>query len=110
VLAEQGEVRILGVTAPERVPAYMDAPTFAEQGIDAQFVNWRGFFAAPGLPEEQLTAYQELLAAMLETPEWEEVRARMGLVNIWRPGAEFEAFLEAQETQLGDLMRELGFL
>jgi putative tricarboxylic transport membrane protein len=110
VLAEQGEVRILGVTAPERVPAYMDAPTFAEQGIDAQFVNWRGFFAAPGLPEEQLAAYQELLAAMLETPEWEEVRARMGLVNIWRPGAEFEAFLEAQETQLGDLMRELGFL
>ncbi len=50
-LAGQGEVRILGVTAPDRVPAFDAAPTFAEQGIDAQFVNWRGFFAAPGLPE-----------------------------------------------------------
>ena len=109
-LAEQGEVRILGVTAPERVPAYMDAPTFAEQGIDAQFVNWRGFFGAPGLPEETVAAYQELLEAMLASPEWEAVRARMGLVNIWRPGAEFEAFLEAQEKQLGNLMRDLGFL
>ncbi|MBN2760206.1 MAG: tripartite tricarboxylate transporter substrate binding protein [Rhodobacteraceae bacterium] len=109
-LADQGEVRILGVTAPERVPAYDVAPTFAEQGIDAQFVNWRGFFAAPGLPEEQLTAYQDMLAKMMETPEWETVRARMGLVNIYRPGAEFVSFLEAQEKQLGDLMRELGFL
>lgn len=109
-LADQGEIRILGVTAPERVPAYDVAPTFAEQGIDAQFVNWRGFFAAPGLPEEQLATYQQMLATMMESPEWETVRARMGLVNIFRPGADFTAFLEAQEKQLGDLMRELGFL
>lgn len=109
-LAEQGEVRILGVTAPERVPAYDAAPTFAEMGIDAQFVNWRGFFAAPGLPAEKLTAYQDLLAKMMDTPEWEAVRARMGLVNIFLPGDEFETFLVNQEQQIGDLMRELGFL
>lgn len=109
-LADQGVVRILGVTAPERVPASADTPTFAEQGIDAQFVNWRGFFAAPGMDAAKVEAYQALLAAMLETPEWETVRASMGLVNIWRPGDEFTRFLEAQEAQLGDLMRELGFL
>lgn len=109
-LAEQGEIRILGVTAPERVPAYDAAPSFAEMGIDAQFVNWRGFFAAPGMDEEKVTAYQDMLAAMMETPEWEEVRARMGLVNIFNPGDQFEAFLNAQEQQIGDLMRELGFL
>ena len=109
-LADQGEVRILGVTAPERVPAYDAAPTFAEQGIDAQFVNWRGFFAAPDLPEDQLATYQDMLATMMETPDWETVRARMGLVNIYRPGDDFTAFLEAQEKQLGDLMRDLGFL
>ncbi len=109
-LAEQGEVRILGVTAPDRVPAYDAAPTFAEQGIDAQFVNWRGFFAAPGLPEDMLATYQDMLGKMLETPEWEEVRSRMGLVNIFRPGDEFRDFLEAQEKQIGDLMRDLGFL
>ena len=109
-LAEQGEVRILGVTSQERVPAYDSAPTFAEQGIDADFVNWRGFFAAPGLPEDMLTTYQEALGAMLETEEWEAVRSRMGLVNIYRPGDEFRTFLDAQEQQLGDLMRDLGFL
>ncbi|PVH28848.1 tripartite tricarboxylate transporter substrate binding protein [Pararhodobacter oceanensis] len=109
-LAEQGEIRILGVTAPERVAAYDAAPSFAEMGIDAQFVNWRGFFAAPGMDDDKVTAYQDLLGAMMETPEWEEIRARMGLVNIFNPGDEFASFLEAQERQIGDLMRELGFL
>ncbi|ABV94856.1 uncharacterized protein conserved in bacteria [Dinoroseobacter shibae DFL 12 = DSM 16493] len=109
-LAEAGEVKIIGVTAPERVAAYDSAPTMVEQGIDTTFVNWRGFFAAPGLPEEQLAAYQATLEKMYDTPEWEEVRARNGWVNIHNSGADFQSFLEAQEAQIGDLMKKLGFL
>ncbi len=109
-LAEQGEVRILGVTAPERVDAFADAPTMMEQGLEVEFVNWRGFFAAPGLDEAQVDAMRGAIAAMYDTPEWEAVRARNGWVNIHNPGADFEAFLEAQEEQIGDLMRTLGFL
>ncbi|MEM9320930.1 MAG: tripartite tricarboxylate transporter substrate binding protein [Pseudomonadota bacterium] len=109
-LAEQGEVRILGVTAPERVDAFADAPTMMEQGLEVEFVNWRGFFAAPGIDDAQVEAMRSAIAAMYETAEWEEVRARNGWVNIHNPGADFEAFLEAQEQQIGDLMRTLGFL
>ncbi|SIS94435.1 putative tricarboxylic transport membrane protein [Roseivivax lentus] len=109
-LAEQGEVKILGVTADERVPAYEDAPTMQEQGIDTTFINWRGFFAAPGLDEAKVAAFQDAIAKMYDTPEWEEVRARNGWVNIHNPGDEFRAFLESQEQEIGDLMRELGFL
>ncbi|MBF9048820.1 tripartite tricarboxylate transporter substrate binding protein [Roseobacter sp. HKCCD9010] len=109
-LAGQGEVRILGVTSEERVGAFEDAPTFMEQGIDTTFVNWRGFFGAPGLPDEQLQAYQAAIEAMYETDAWEDVRARNGWVNIHNSGDEFRAFLEAQEQEIGDLMRTLGFL
>ncbi len=109
-LAEQDEVRILGVTAEERVPAYTDAPTFMEQGIDASFINWRGFFAAPGTSDEKRDEYIATLEAMYDTEEWEEVRARNGWVNIWNPGADFREFLEGQEQEIGDLMRTLGFL
>ena len=109
-LAQQGEVRILGVTSEERVDAYPDAQTMMEQGLDTTFVNWRGFFAAPGLDDETLAAYQGALEAMYATPEWEEVRARNGWVNIHNSGDEFRTFLEEQETQIGDLMRTLGFL
>ena len=109
-LANAGEIRIVAMTAEDRVDAYPDAPTLTELGYDVTFVNWRGFFAAPGLPEDQRQAYIDAFTAMYETPEWEAVRARNGWVNLFVPGDEFAEFLEAQETQLGDLMRELGFL
>ncbi|MBX2804370.1 MAG: tripartite tricarboxylate transporter substrate binding protein [Hyphomicrobiales bacterium] len=109
-LAKAGEVRIIGVTSPERVDAYADAPTMIEQGNDTTFVNWRGFFAAPGLPADKLAAYQDAIAKMYGTPEWEDVRARNGWVNIHNPGDDFRAFLEGQEKTMGDLMKKLGFL
>ncbi|WP_411892293.1 tripartite tricarboxylate transporter substrate binding protein [Yoonia sp. SDW83-1] len=109
-LANAGEVKIIGVTAPERVATFPDAQTMKEQGIDTEFVNWRGFFAAPGLPEDKLAMYQDALAKMYDTAEWEEVRARNGWVNIHNNGDDFLSFLENQEQVMGDLMRELGFL
>lgn len=109
-LAGAGEVKIIGVTSDERVPAAPDAQTMKEQGIDTTFVNWRGFFAAPGLPEDKLAMYQTALASMYDTPEWEEVRARNGWVNIHNSGDDFKTFLEEQEQVIGDLMKKLGFL
>ncbi|MDA9989432.1 tripartite tricarboxylate transporter substrate-binding protein [Paracoccaceae bacterium] len=109
-LAQAGEVKILGVTSDARVDAFADAPTMKEQGIDTNFVNWRGFFAAPGLPVDKLAAYQDALAKMYDTPEWEEVRSRNGWVNIHNSGDAFRTFLEGQEKVIGDLMKKLGFL
>lgn len=109
-LAEAGEVKIIGVTSEERVDAYADAPTMKEQGIETTFINWRGFFGAPGMPEDRVALYQDAIAKMYDTPEWEAVRARNGWVNIHNPGDEFKAFLEGQEKVIGDLMKKLGFL
>ncbi|WP_295174595.1 tripartite tricarboxylate transporter substrate-binding protein [Shimia sp.] len=109
-LANAGEVKIIGVTSDERVSAAPDAMTMKEQGIDTSFVNWRGFFGAPGLPEDKLAQYQDALAKMYDTPEWEAVRERNGWVNIHNNGDDFKAFLESQEKVIGDLMKKLGFL
>ncbi|MCP3908831.1 MAG: tripartite tricarboxylate transporter substrate binding protein [Oceanicoccus sp.] len=109
-LAQSGEMRILAVTSDKRVPAFDKAPTLKEQGIDVTFVNWRGFFGAPGLPDSKAKAYRAAIAKMYDTPEWEAVRSRNGWVNIHNPGDKFIAFLEAQETIIKDLMTKLGFL
>lgn len=109
-LAKAGEMRILAVTAPARVAAFKDAPTLKEQGIDVTFVNWRGFFAAPGLPEDKANQYRKALAAMYATPEWKAVRDRNGWVDIHNSGKDFVAFLENQEKVIKTLMQQLGFL
>ncbi len=109
-MATAGEVKIIGVTAPERVDAYKDAATLKEQGYDVVFVNWRGFFAAPGLPDDKAKAFRAAIAKMYATPEWEAVRARNGWVNIHNPGDEFTAYLTEQEKVIKALMQKLGFI
>ena len=109
-LVKAGEMRILAVTSSERVAALEDAPTLREQGVDATFVNWRGFFGAPGLPEDRAALYREAIAAMYGTPEWEAVRDRNGWVDIHNSGEDFTAFLENQEKVVKELMQKLGFL
>lgn len=109
-MAKAGEVKIIGVTSASRVDAYKDAPTLKEQGYDAEFVNWRGFFAAPGLPDAKANAYRAAIAKMYKTSEWEAVRARNGWVNIHNPGDKFTSFLTNQEKVIKDLMTKLGFL
>jgi putative tricarboxylic transport membrane protein len=106
--AKAGQLRILAITAPERLELAPDIPTLKEQGFDWEFVNWRGFFGAPGLSDEQADAYAEVLGAMYETDPWEEVRARNGWVDIYKPRAEFVTFLEEQEAETKELLSELG--
>ncbi len=109
-MVKSGIVRVIGVTSKERVDTLPEAKTFVEQGIDTYFVNWRGFFAAPGLPKDKLEKFKAVIAAMYDTPEWEEVRARNGWVKIHTPGDKFMTFLEQQELVIKDLMLKLGFL
>ena len=109
-LAAAEQVRILIVTAPERLSSAPEVPTFAEQGFDVVFANWRGFFAAPGTAAETVAAYNRVLAAMYATPEWETTRGRNGWVDLYTPHEEFITFLEEQEVAIGALMAELGFI
>lgn len=110
-LARQGEVNILCVTSPERLPTAQDTPTCAEAGSPGtEFVNWRGFFGAPGLSDEKKAQYITALEKMYGTAEWATVRDRNGWVEIFNADADFVKFLEGQEEEIGALMRELGFL
>lgn len=109
-MSKAGQVRILAITAAERLKDAPNVPTLKEMGNDTVFANWRGFFGAPGLSKARAKAYADVLGEMYKTPAWETVRSRNGWVNAFKPGDEFYSFLQLQEQQVGDLMRELGFL
>tara|TARA_B100000676_G_scaffold313205_1_gene392224 strand:+ start:1155 stop:2120 length:966 start_codon:yes stop_codon:yes gene_type:complete len=102
-------VRILAVAAPTRLPEGPDIPTLNEQGVPFEFANWRGFFAAPGLPEARYAQMEAALRAMLGTKEFEAVRNRMGWTVLHTEGDAFFSFLENQEAEIGEMMGKLGF-
>ena len=109
-LAKQGQVRILAVTSDSRLPQAPEVKTVKESGYDMTFANWRGFFGAPGLPEEKAEAFRSVLKQMYATPQWQEIRDQRGWQDLYKPGAEFTTFLEKMEKDLGGMMQQLGFI
>ena len=107
-LAEQGEIRILAMTAATRLDHAPDVPTISDQGVDLVFTNWRGFFGAPALSEDKVREFQELLLKMYDTKEWEDIRLKRGWSNLYIRGDKLAEFLKEQEKEMAQLMDELG--
>ena len=110
LMGARDQVRIIGITAPDRVSDAPDAPTLKEQGYDVQFVNWRGFFGPPGMSNADKKAIAKMLGDVQKTPEWEAVRARNAWVNIYNPDKKFVKFLKQQTKEMTDLMKKLGVI
>ncbi|MCG8561829.1 MAG: tripartite tricarboxylate transporter substrate binding protein [Hyphomicrobiales bacterium] len=100
--ARAGQVRVLCITSKEAVEGIPPC------GHGVEFVNWRGFFGAPGLDPKLADAYAKMLGDVQKTDAWETVRKRNGWVNIYRSRAEFVAFLEEQEKAMKALFQKLG--
>jgi len=105
-----GGLRLIAVSAPGRIQSAPTVQTYVEQGIDFEFVNWRGFFAAPGISPELADCYSTLLGDMLETSAWEELRSRNGWQDQYLDRHAFSTFLDQQERDIRELLVELGFL
>ncbi|MDJ0709075.1 MAG: tripartite tricarboxylate transporter substrate-binding protein [Woeseiaceae bacterium] len=101
----QGQVRILAITAPQRLAELPNVPTFRELGVNAVFSNWRGFFGSPQMTTDERDHIAGLIAQMIGTPEWEIQRSRLALTNYLHEGRDFEAFLEQNRSQMLDVVQ-----
>ncbi|WUC46624.1 tripartite tricarboxylate transporter substrate binding protein [Streptomyces cellulosae] len=104
---EAGELRLLAVTGPERVPG-LDAPTLKESGYDVEFTNWRGVVAPPGLTDAERGKLVRLLEALHDSKEWQESMKRNGWDDAFLTGDEFGAFLAAEDECVVSVLKELG--
>ncbi|MBB5150132.1 MULTISPECIES: tripartite tricarboxylate transporter substrate binding protein [Ureibacillus] len=107
---KSGQVRVLAVTAPERVSieGLEDVPTLKELGLDTEFTIWRGIFGPKEMSQEAKEYWIEKLTALNETEEWKEDLARNGWQQEFKSGEDFEKFLEEQEVVISDLLKALG--
>ena len=104
---DSGALRVLAVTSGERVPG-LAAPTLREAGIDLEFTNWRGVLAPPGLTAGQRRELEDAYAALVRTPEWQEVLRRNNWQDAYLPGPEFGAFVRDEDARVGRVLAELG--
>ena len=111
-LIESGDLRALAQSAPHRVGDGIVSriPTAQEQGIDATFVNWRGLFGPPQMPDYAVAYWRETLASMVQTPEWDEARLTNGWDDAYMDGPDFGEFLAEVDNEYRTILAEIGML
>ncbi|MFJ6947115.1 Bug family tripartite tricarboxylate transporter substrate binding protein [Streptomyces wuyuanensis] len=102
-----GELRLLAVTGPKRVPG-LDAPTLRESGLDTDFTNWRGIVAPPGLSDAERDKLIGLVTKLHGSKQWQESMRKNGWDDAFLPGEKFGDFLTAQDRRVDSVLKELG--
>lgn len=111
-LVESGDLRVLAQTSDKRIGTGIKGqiPTCIESGINETFVNWRGLFGAPEMPEYAVTYWSDALQKMSGTQEWKDVCARYGWDEAYMNSADFTKFLEQTEQDYSTILKEIGML
>lgn len=111
-LVESGDIRVLAVTSGERLEGDVisQMPTCREQGIDAEFVIWRGLFGPGDMPDCAVEYWEDVLREMSESEQWKSVCKRYGWTMEYKDHEEFSVFLETVNEEYRELLGEVGLL
>jgi len=104
-----GKLRALGISSPERLPG-VDIPTFKEQGVDVELVNWRGLMAPGKIRPNDKKALDAAIGEMVKSAEWRTIALERGWVDMYQPADEFTAFLAEEQTRIAGILKDLGLV
>lgn len=105
---EAGDVRVLAVTSEQPIEALKDVKTLKEQGIDLVFTNWRGIVAPPGISDADKKAWTDALTKMHDSQAWKDEEKKRGWTDAFQTGDEFSTFMKEQDTQVAEILKQLG--
>jgi tripartite-type tricarboxylate transporter receptor subunit TctC len=106
---EQGRLKALGVTTPQRVAMLPQVPALAESavpGFDLQ--AWLGIAGPAGLPAEIATRLMAAIRGIIDMPDVRKRITDVGQSLDFRPGAEFRDALAADHEKFGAIIRAAG--
>ncbi|HSR71302.1 MAG TPA: tripartite tricarboxylate transporter substrate binding protein, partial [Kiloniellales bacterium] len=93
---DAGNIRVLAVLSPERLPTDPDLPTAKEQGYDVVGANWRGFYVPKGVSDETFQGWGNAMEKLYNSEEWQKAMKANGLAPFWNGGPEFDTFVNDQ--------------
>lgn len=106
---DDGKLRVLAVTSPERSALYPDAPTVAESGFpNFSAIGWFGLSAPAGTPPAIVQTLHDAAVRIAQKPEIRERMATGGYVPATGSSADYAAFVSAEIDKWQRVTKEIG--
>lgn len=106
-LEDAGLVRILGITAPDRIASLPQIPALAEGGIDLHFQTWTGIMAPPGLSDAHIDRHVSRLGKIVRTPLWQEYLRSGGHADGFMAGSHFAHFMDEEKSRYSSVLKQM---
>jgi tripartite-type tricarboxylate transporter receptor subunit TctC len=104
----QGRLRALATSGPERTPLAPDVPTAREQGVDYVLTGWQAMVAPAGTPRPVVDRLNAEIKRALADPEVaRRLRAQGNEPAPSTPG-ELRELIAADRARMGQVVREAG--
>jgi len=107
VLLDNGEIKILAETGPERLPTAPDAPTFRELGYDVSPAIFYGIGGPAGLPPEIVERWETMVREATETEEFKGLLAQLKMIPAYLPSEEFRKAALADYELIGEAVKQI---
>lgn len=104
---KSGKLIALAVGSSERLPLIPDVPTVVEEGYPGfESSQWFGFLAPAGTPKEAIDRIQSEAVKALKTNSVSERLKEDASVSVGSTPEEFQAFIFAERTRWGEIVRK----
>ncbi|MFC7738998.1 Bug family tripartite tricarboxylate transporter substrate binding protein [Roseomonas sp. GCM10028921] len=106
---QEGRLRALAVTSPQRSAALPDVPTFAEAGVAGMEIeNWYAILAPAGTPTDRVARLHAATAAAMARPATANQFTSQGARIIVSRPEEALAFIREEVDRWGQVVRTAG--
>jgi len=105
---EAKQVKILAVTAPERLHNLPDIPTLRERHIDFVRFGWLGICAGAGTPQPIVDLVQRHIAAIVASDGYRTLIEKAGSVPVASTPAELQQVIAQTLDDTAATIREFG--
>ena len=107
---DSGKMKLLAAMLPNRVPAYPDVPTVAEQGFGDAYSIWFGAFVPKATQPKIVDALSASLFSAMEDASVKQVIANVGVVAHPTGPDEARKRMDGELAEFGKLMKSLGII
>jgi len=108
-LIDSGKVRSLAIMDAKPAALYPNVPTLkSATGSDWTLAAWRGIVAPKGLSKDIADKLLAALEKVHKSAEFNDFMKQRGFGVMWAPSAEFAAFMEKSDKDLGAVMKAVG--
>jgi tripartite-type tricarboxylate transporter receptor subunit TctC len=103
-----GQIKLLAVAGPKRVPIIPKVPTLIESGIDVDASNWWGILAPTGTPNDIVNQLHKAINASLASPEMKKRFENEGAEVLPMTRANFQKLMVDETNKWAKIARETG--